>query len=405
MALTDAKIKTAKPTDKNQKLSDGQGLFLLIKPSGGKYWRMKYRFDNKEKLLAVGVYPDVSLANARKAREQARTLLAEGIDPMAHKKALKLAKGEAAANSFKVVAMEWLEQRGKKSDSGDARLIRLLEKDLFPSLGNAAISEIKAPDVLQALRKIESRGALDVVRKARQTAGQIFRYAVSTGRAERDPTPDLKGALKTGTTKHYASVTEPKEVGKLMLAIHAYQAGPVVMSALRLAPLIFCRPGELRQLEWQEVNLEEKRIDLPPEKMKMKEPLIIPLSDQAITILKEIQLHTGSGRFVFPNARSLSRPMSDNGLRIALRTMGYTNEDMTVHGFRAMARTLLDEQLNFPVDWIEHQLAHAVKDVNGRAYNRTKHLSQRKEMMQTWADYLDSLRLGLNNVVPFRAAN
>ena len=405
MALTDAKIKTAKPADKNQKLSDGQGLFLLIKPSGGKYWRMKYRFDNKEKLLAVGVYPDVSLANARKAREQARSLLAEGIDPMAHKKALKLAKGEAAANSFKVVAMEWLEQRGKKSESGDARLMRLLEKDLFPSLGNTAISEIKAPDVLQALRKIEGRGALDVVRKARQTAGQIFRYAVSTGRAERDPTPDLKGALKTGTTKHYASVTEPKEVGKLMLAIHAYQAGPVVMSALRLAPLIFCRPGELRQLEWQEVNLEEMRIDLPPEKMKMKEPLIIPLSSQAIEILEEIQLHTGSGRFVFPNARSLSRPMSDNGLRIALRTMGYSNEDMTVHGFRAMARTLLDEQLNFPVDWIEHQLAHAVKDVNGRAYNRTKHLSQRKKMMQTWADYLDSLRLGLNNVVPFRASN
>jgi len=405
MALTDAKIKTAKPTDKNQKLSDGQGLFLLIKPSGGKYWRMKYRFDNKEKLLAVGVYPGVSLANARKAREQARSLLAEGIDPMAHKKALKLAKGEAAANSFKVVAMEWLEQRGKKSESGDARLMRLLEKDLLPSLGNTAISEIKAPDVLQALRKIEGRGALDVVRKARQTAGQIFRYAVSTGRAERDPTPDLKGALKTGTTKHYASVTEPKEVGKLMLAIHAYQAGPVVMAALRLAPLIFCRPGELRQLEWQEVNLEEMRIDLPPEKMKMKEPLIIPLSSQAIEILKEIQLHTGSGRFVFPNARSLSRPMSDNGLRIALRTMGYTNEDMTVHGFRAMARTLLDEQLNFPVDWIEHQLAHAVKDVNGRAYNRTKHLSQRKKMMQTWADYLDSLRLGLNNVVPFRAVN
>jgi integrase len=405
MALTDAKIKTAKPSTKNQKLSDGQGLFLLIKPSGGKYWRMKYRFDNKEKLLAIGVYPDVSLANARKAKEQARSLLAEGIDPMAKKKALKLAKGEAAANSFKVVAMEWLEQRGKKSESGDARLMRILEKDLFPSLGNTAISEIKAPDVLQALRKIESRGALDVVRKARQTAGQIFRYAVSTGRAERDPTPDLKGALKTGTTKHYASITEPKEVGKLMLAIHAYQAGPIVMSALRLAPLIFCRPGELRQLEWQEVNLEEMRIDLPPEKMKMKEPLIIPLSSQAIEILKEIQLHTGSGRFVFPNARSLSRPMSDNGLRIALRTMGYTNEDMTVHGFRAMARTLLDEQLNFPVDWIEHQLAHAVKDVNGRAYNRTKHLSQRKEMMQTWADYLDSLRLGLNNVVPFRAVN
>lgn len=405
MALTDAKIKTAKPTDKNQKLSDGQGLFLLIKPSGGKYWRMKYRFSNKEKLLAIGVYPDVSLANARKAKEQARSLLAEGIDPMAHKKALKLAKGEAAANSFKVVAMEWLEQRGKKSESGDARLIRLLEKDLFPSLGNTAISEIKAPDVLHALRKIESRGALDVVRKARQTAGQIFRYAVSTGRAERDPTPDLKDALKTGTTKHYASITEPKKVGKLMLAIHAYQAGPIVMSALRLAPLIFCRPGELRKLEWQEVNLEEMRIDLPVEKIKMKEPLIIPLSSQAIEILKEIQLHTGNGRFVFPNARSLSRPMSDNGLRMALRTMGYTNEDMTVHGFRAMARTLLDEQLNFPVDWIEHQLAHAVKDVNGRAYNRTKHLSQRKEMMQTWADYLDSLRLGVNNVVPFRAIN
>ena len=403
--LTDAKIKTAKPTDKDRKLSDGKGLFLLIKKTGGKYWRMKYRIEGKEKLLAIGVYPDVTLATARKARDQARTLLAEGGDPMAHKKAVKSARNEAAANSFEVIAIEWMEKRGKKSDTGDRRLVRILEKDLFPTRGKLAISHIKAPEVLQALRKIEGRGAIETAHKAKQAAGQIFRYAVATGRAERDPTGDLKGALQTRNTKHYASIIEPKEVGKLMLAIHAYQATPVVMAALRLAPLVFCRPGELRQLEWKEVDMEARQIELPAEKMKKSEPLIIPLSNQAISILKEIQLHTGSGRFVFPNARSLSKPLSENGLRIALRTMGYTNDDMTVHGFRAMARTLLDEQLNFPVDWIEHQLAHAVRDVNGRAYNRTKHLSQRQKMMQTWAAYLDSLRLGLNNVVPFRAAN
>jgi integrase len=399
MALSDAKVKAAKPRERRYKITDEKSMFLLVAPNGSKYWQLKYRYNGKEKILQIGTYPDTSLADARKERDSARSLIAQGIDPMSQRKAEKAAKLIACANSFDAVAAEWLAKRGPKSESGDARLKRILEKDLSPAIGSRPISEITPPELLSALRKIETRGAFETAKKAKQTAGQIFRFAVASGLAERDPSADLKGALQQGKVKHYAAITEPKEVGRLMAAIHSYQATPAVMAAIKLAPLFFCRPGELRQLEWSEVNFEERRIDIPAEKMKLAEPHIIPLADQALAILKEQHKVSSNSRYVFPNARALSRPLSDNGMRIALRTMGYTNEQMTPHGFRAMARTLLDEVLGFPVDWIEHQLAHAV-----RAYNRTKHLESRKKMMQAWADYLDTLRLEINNVVPIKSA-
>lgn len=402
--LSDAKVKNAAPAASDYKLWDGQGLYLLVKKTGGKYWRLKYRAEGKERLLALGVYPHTTLKQARQYRADAFALLAQGVDPSQHRQAAKAARKDAAANSFEVVALEWLEKRGKKSEAGDSRLNNILRKDLFPVIGRQPVGAITPPELLRALRRIESRGALETAQKARQYAGQIFRYAVATGRAERDPAADLRGALKSPETKHLAAITEPAEVALLMRAIHGYQATPVVMAALRLAPLVFCRPGELRQLEWQEVDFDQRRIVIPARKMKMREDHMIPLSRQALEILRGIEAHTGHGRYVFPSARGLSRPMSENALRVALRTMGYTNDQMTAHGFRAMARTLLDEVLNFPVDWIEHQLAHAVRDANGRAYNRTRHIEQRLGMMQVWADYLDGLRHGLNNVVPFRAA-
>ncbi len=402
MPLTDAKVRAAKPQAKDYKLSDEKGLFLLVTATGSRRWRLKYRVAGKEKLLALGVYPDVSLAQARQAREEARSLLAQGVDPALHRKAAKAAQQEASAHSFQAVALEWLEKRGRKSPTGDERLHRILKNDLFPVLGSRPVGEITPPELLKALRRIEARGALATAKKARQEAGQVFRYAVATGRAERDPSADLKGALQVHSVRHFSAITDPKEVAKLMAAIHDYEGTAVVAAALKLSPLLFCRPGELRHLEWSEVNSEEQRIELPSSKMKIGEPHIIPLSTQALEILEGLHTLTGSGRYVFPSARGRSRPLSENGVRVALRTMGYSNEQMTPHGFRAMARTLLDEVLGFPVDWIEHQLAHAVRDANGRAYNRTKHLEGRRKMMQTWADYLDGLRLGLNNVVPFR---
>ena len=401
--LTATAVKQAKPKTKPYKLADGGGLYLHVKPNG-KYWRYKYRFANKEKLLALGVYPDTSLADVRKLHQAARKSLADGIDPNNHKQAERAAHQGALANSFEVIALEWLQKRGTKSQSTEQRQNSLLKNDLFPYIGKRPIADIKAPELLKALRRIESRGAIETAHRAKQLAGQIFRYAVATGRAERDPSVDLKGALAQPTKTHFKSLTEPSDVAPLMVAIRHYQGTPTVMAALKLSPLLFCRPGELRHLEWKEVKFKETRIELPAEKMKMKEPHIIPLSTQAMEILEELHLITGRGRYVFPNARGASRPLSDNGVRTALRTLGYTNEQISPHGFRAMARTILDEVLNFPLDWIEHQLAHAVRDPNGRAYNRTKHISQRQQMMQTWADYLDGLASGNNNVVPFRSS-
>jgi integrase len=401
LKLTATGVKQAKPKTKAYKLWDGGSLYLLVH-ARGKYWRYDYRFLDKRKTLALGVYPDISLAEARRLHQLARKKLADGIDPNIHKQAERAVRQDAQANSFEVLALEWLQKRGVSSDSTKKRQNSLLKNDLFPFIGKRPVAEITALDLLQALRKIESRGAIETAHRAKQLAGQIFRYAVATGRAERDPSTDLKGALAQPNRTHFRAIIEPNEVAGLMKAIQSYQATPVVMAALKLSPLLFCRPGELRHLEWTEVKFEEMQIELPAEKMKMNQPHIIPLASQALRILKELHLITGRGKYVFPSPRGGSRPLSENGVRTALRILGYTNEQISPHGFRAMARTILDEVLGFPLHWIEHQLAHSVRDPNGRAYNRTKHFAQRQQMMQTWADYLDGLVSGENKVLPFR---
>jgi integrase len=391
MPLTDKQVKAAQAREKSFRISDEKGMYLEVMPNGSKYWRYKYRFHGKEKRLALGVYPDISLKKAREKHTEARRLLADGIDPSAHKKANKLAQRHNSANSFEAIAREWKEIHQKdKSQSHQQRITRCLERDLFPVFGSTPITEVNAPLILDALRKIEKRGTIETAHKSKQIAGQIFRYAIATGRAERDPTPDLRGALKPSSTKHFSAITVPKDVGKLLVAIDHFQGTPVVSAALKLSALFFCRPGELRHMKWSDINHDEMRIELVAEKTKQEH--IIPLSRQALAILEELYPITGKGVYIFPSARGRSRCMSENAIRVALRTMGYDNDSMTAHGFRAMARTLLDEQLNYRIEWIEQQLAHSVRDANGRAYNRTKHIEQRTEMMQRWADYLDQLK-------------
>ncbi len=402
--LTDMKVQKAKSKDKPISLFDGGGLYLLISPSGGKLWRFKYRFNNKEKKLAFGSYPEISLQDARQKREDARRQLAHGIDPGAVKKAKKQAVA-AEKETFEAVAREW---HTAFTPSWAARhgatILSRLNHDLIPWLGLRPINEIKAPELLSVLRRAESRGALELAHRLRAIAGQVFRYAVATGRAERDPSGDLKGAIPPPKIKHYAAITEPKEVAPLLRALDDYQGGFVVKCALRLAPLLFVRPGELRHAEWAEINLDEAVWNIPAHKMKMKQAHIVPLCDQAIGILKELQEYTGAGRYVFPSVRTHARPMSENTVNAALRHAGYDKDTMTGHGFRAMARTILDEVLQIRPDYIEHQLAHAVRDPNGRAYNRTAHLVERRKMMQTWADYLDGLKAGAV-VLPFKTVN
>lgn len=391
--LTATGVKQAKPEDKAIKLTDGGGMYLLINPNGSKYWRYNYRFAGKRKTLAIGTYPEVSLADARKRHLAARESLANSIDPCEVKKIDKLTRHIAAAESFEAIGREWFQQNMEgKSDSYHDRTLRILEKDLYPYLGTRPIAHITAPELLAVLRRIENRGAVDIAHRAKQTSGLIFRYAIATGRAERDPSRDITGALKNKRKTHHAAITDPKEVGKLMAAIDSYTGTLVVMTALKLSPLLFQRPGEIRHMEWSEINWEQRRWEIPAEKMKMRVDHIVPLCQQALDLLTELQRLTGRGKYVFPSARGASRPLSENGVRTALRTIGYANDQMTPHGFRAMARTILDEVLNYRVDWIEHQLAHAVKDPNGRAYNRTAHLEGRTKMMQAWADYLDRLK-------------
>ena len=401
MALTDVAVKKAKPRDKDYKLSDGRGLFLLVTKKGAKYWRLKYRFAGKEKLLSIGVYPAVTLKDARKVCEVAKDQLAQGIDPSQAKKAKKIAQSALQNNNFKTIAIEWHQKQSAQwSESYSSKVLRAVERDLFPHIGTLPLDQISPPQLLSVLRKIESRGATETAHRAKQLVGQIFRYGVATGRAERDITPDLKGALSIHQTKHFPAITEPKEVGKLLCLIDGYEGTSTVRAAMKLAPLVFVRPRELRHAEWSEFNLEKAEWRIPGEKMKMGIDHIVPLSRQAVNIIKEQQVLTGHwGGYVFPSARSPRRPMSDNAILSAFRTMGISKEKMTGHGFRAMARTLLDEELGERVELIEHQLAHAVKDSLGRAYNRTTHLSQRREMMQRWADYMDHLREqgGVNN--------
>lgn len=390
MPLTATQINLAKPKEKPYKLYDSHGLYLQISKTGRKYWRMKYRFGGKEKLLAIGVYPEVSLKVAREVREDARRLLFTGVDPSAEKQSKRLASELAIENTFEAVANEFMKVKleGLSAMHVD-RTTRAIKRDLIPAIGKRPIAEVSAPELLAILRKVEKRGAIETAHRIKQVAGQIFRFAVATGRAERDVAADLKGALKSPRKKHFPAITDPKAVKQLMMDIWGYRGTPAVTAALRLSPLLFCRPGELRHMEWAEVNWDESRIELPAEKMKIGESLLIPLSVQAKEILEQLHPHTSHGKYVFPSARGLSRPMSDNAVRTALRTLGYDNDTMTPHGFRAMARTLLDEVLGYRIEYIEQQLGHAVKDANGRAYNRTKHLKQRAEMMQAWSDYLN----------------
>ncbi|OYY74276.1 MAG: integrase [Gammaproteobacteria bacterium 28-57-27] len=399
MPLTEVAVRNTKPEAKPVKLSDGQGMYLLIQPTGSKLWRLKYRFGGREKVLAIGQYPQITLKEARAARDDARKLLANDVDPGEHRKAVKQAGHDRAGNSFEVIAREWLTKYAPTwSPSHVETMSKRLERDIFPWLGSKPIADIKAPDLLIQLRRIEGRGALETAHRVLGTCGQIFRYAVATGRAERDPSGDLRGALPPAKEKHHAAVIdgslEPKErerrVGELLRTLHDYQGGFIVASALRLAPLVFVRPGELRTMRWQDVDLD--KAEWVYRVGKTDTDHVVPLSNQAITILKDMHALSSASEYVFPSARTRTRPMSDNAILGAMRRMNIPKDEMTGHGFRAIARTLLDEVLGFRVDLIEHQLAHAVKDANGRAYNRTAHLPERRKMMQSWADYLDNLK-------------
>lgn len=406
MALTDTFVKTVKFSGKaaaGDKHSDAGGLHLLVKEAG-KYWRLNYRFMGKQKTLALGVYPAVSLAQARQQRDRAKKLLAQEIDPGAAKREERQTKEAAAANTFEAVARQWLKATAAdRADITQAKNQSWLEHDVFPWIGSMAITSIGPRDVLALVRKVEARGALDTAKRINQICGQVFRFAVAEGSAERDVTVDLKGALKKAEKKHYAAITEPAKLAPLLRAIHAYGGHPAGLAALKLTPLVFVRPGELRSAEWAEFDLEAAEWRIPGAKMKMKNDHIVPLSRQALEILRDLYPVTGHGRFVFPSLRTGERCMSENTVNAALRGLGYSNEVQTAHGFRATARTILDEVLGERVDLIEHQLAHAVKDANGRAYNRTAHLPARREMMQRWADYLDKLRQGAD-VIQFKAA-
>jgi len=400
--LSDIKVQKVKSKNKNVTLFDGGGLFLMVTPTGGKLWRFKYRYDGKQKLLAFGSYPEISLLEARKQRDEARSQLAHDIDPGAVRKAQKQANTEAT-ETFEIIAREWHERfKSNWTTEYASKIMSRLEGDVFPYIGAKPIKEIKAPELLTVLRRVEARGTFELAHRIRTICGQVFRYAVATGRAERDPAADLRGALSPVKTINRAAITEPKKVGALLRAIDDYQGSFVVKCALRLAPLFFVRPGELRNAEWSEIDFENAEWNIPASKMKMKEPHLVPLSKQAIEILKQLKEYTGASRYVFPSGRTFDRPMSNNAILAALRRMNYAKEEMSGHGFRAMARTILDEVLQVRPDYIEHQLAHAVRDPNGRAYNRTAHLNERKKMMQLWADYLDGIKAGAK-VLPFRA--
>ncbi len=406
MPLTATEIRNTKAGARPAKLFDSGGLFLLVNPNGSKWWRFKYRFDGKEKLLSLGVYPDVGLKEAREKRDEARKRVAAGIDPSLARKADKTARIERAANSFEVVAREWVAKFSKTWVAlYTERVLHRLEKDVFPRIGGRPIAEIEPPELLQVVRRIEGRGALETARRMLSVCGQVFRYAVATGRAKSDPSRDLKGAIARAPVRHMASITDPAKVGELMRAIEGYSGYPVSHAALRLAPLFFVRPGELRRAEWLEFDLDAAMWTIPAARMKTRKQnsrdQVVPLSRQALEILRELNKLTGHGRYVFPSTRTRERPMSENTVNAALRRLGYTKDEMTGHGFRAMARTILDEHLNFRPEVIEQQLAHTVRDPQGRAYNRTTHLAERRKMMQGWADYLAALATGAA-VVPIR---
>jgi len=391
MPLTDTAIRNSKPQNKQYKMTDEKGMYLLVNKAG-KYFRLDYRFAGKRKTLALGVYPDVKLVEAREKRNEARKMIANGIDPSQARKVKKSIQIEQSENGFEAIAREWHAKYSSIwADSHAKKIIRRFELYIFPRLGTRPIAEITPPELLAVLRRVESKGILETAHRAQQNCGQVFRYAIATGRAERDPSADLRGALAPVKHGRMATITDPKKIGELLRAIDGYEGIPVTKCALKLAPLVFVRPGELRHAEWSEIDLDKVEWRIPAEKMKMKDPHIVPLSTQALEILNEIQPITSQGRYVFPSVRTNSRPMSENTILAALRRMGYTKEEMSGHGFRAMASTVLHEQ-GWPSDIIERQLAHAERNSIKAAYNHAQHLPERRRMMQAWADYLDRLK-------------
>ena len=402
--LSATEVDKAKPGATQRKLFDGGGLFLLVTPTGGRWWRFKYSFNSKEKLLSFGTYPEISLAQARELREEARKLLSLGVDPSENRKAVKAAGEELKANSFECIARDWHKKMVGDSawtaDHADTIMTRMTQ-DMFPYIGTKPITEVTAKDIRGILDRVKNRGAVDTARRCRTIASQVFTYAIGEDKAEYNIAVSLSKYLPdvSKTRKHMASITDPKELAPLLRAIDGYQGGFVTKCALQLAPMLFVRPGELRQMEWSEIDFESAEWNIPAPKMKMKQPHLVPLSSQAISILAAIKPLTGNRKYVFPSTKSGDRCMSDNTINSAFRIMDFDGDTICGHGFRATARTILDEVLGFRVDFIEHQLAHAVKDPNGRAYNRTAHLAERRKMMQLWADYLDGLKAGAK-VIP-----
>jgi len=404
MALTDTAVRTAKPQDKPYRLFDGGGLYLEVSPRGGKWWRLKYRYAGAEKRLSLGTYPDTSLKEARDKRYSARKALEQGMDPSQARKSFKSAALAKAESTFEAIAREWYAKYSPGWAPGHGeKIIRRLERDVFPWLGSRPIAEIAPPELLEVLRRVEERGALETAHRAMQNCSRVFRYAAATGRAKHDPTSALRGALPPAKGKHHPSFTDPMKIGALMRAISGYQGSHVTRCALRLAPLVFVRPGELRAAKWVEIDLESAEWRIPAARMKMRAVHIVPLSRQAVALLREFRpLDALPDAYVFPSERSIKRPMSENTVNAALRRLGYSKEELTGHGFRSMASTILNEQ-GWNRDAIERQLAHAERDEIRAAYNYAEHLPERRKMMQSWADHLEALAAGAQ-VVPLRVA-
>lgn len=397
--LTDIQVNKAKPRDKSYKLTDGGGLYLLISPTGGKLWRMDYRYAEKRKTLSFGPYPDVSLATARKRRDDARKLLADNVDPGDEKKVLREKEKERRANTFKKLALEWHERQiDHLAQRTRDQVMRRLNRDVLPVIGDTALSDLSSRTILdKVLRPMEDRGAIDLAHRVRGTLSQILRYGVASGLCDRDFTADLRGALKPIPRKHHAALdqdgtTDSIKVGELLRAIDGFDGSIVVKCALRLHPFVATRPGELRHAEWSEVDFESATWSIPAGRMKMKKPHIVPLSKQALEILAELNKVTGKGRYLFPSIRSTAKPISDNTMNAGLRRLGFTKEEIVSHGWRAIFRTLADEVLQERVDIIEAQLAHQVSDNLGRAYNRTSFIKERRELMNRWGQYLEHLK-------------
>lgn len=390
--LTDVECRAARPGPKPKKLFDGGGLFLLIHPGGGRYWRWKFQYAGREQLLSLGTFPQVSLRAARLKRDAARLRLAEGVNPAAERKAQRLQVQVSAASTFDAVADEYLALQEKKLSAATSMKARwMLGSYVRPAIGALGVADVEAPALLGVLRKIEARGLHETAHRTRSLLGRIFRYAIATGRAKRDPTADLRGALAPVAAKSHGAVTDPAAIGALLRAIDGLTGFPPVLFALRLAPLVFVRPGELRHAEWIEIDWAAEEWRIPAAKMKMGEAHVVPLSRQALNVLRAAREVTGRGRYVFPSIRGDGRPMSENTVTAALRRLGYTGDEMTGHGFRALASTRLNE-LGFAPDLIERQLAHAERNKVRAAYNRAQYLAERRLLMQAWADHLDSLK-------------